>query len=77
MGDAPEEDLVPFNQNNGIWNYINQLICDQTTVDVYSSKDQKIIGITDVLGRPSKVVKNKTLFYLYEDGSVEKKIIMD
>jgi hypothetical protein len=46
-------------------------------VDVHSTKDQKIIGITDVLGRPSKVIKNKTLFYLYEDGRVEKKIILD
>lgn len=77
MGDVSEEGLVPFNQNNGIWNYINQLVCDQTTVGIHSTKDQKIIGITDVLGRPSKVIKNKTLFYLYEDGSVEKKIILD
>jgi CubicO group peptidase (beta-lactamase class C family) len=77
MGDVSEEGLVPFNQNNGIWNYINQLVCDQTTVGIHSTKDQKIIGITDVLGRPSKVIKNKTLFYLYEDGGVEKKIILD
>ena len=31
--------------------------------------------ITDILGRPTKEIKNKTLFYIYSDGSVEKKII--
>ena len=31
--------------------------------------------ITDLLGRPSKENKNKLLFYIYQDGTVEKKLI--
>jgi len=31
--------------------------------------------ITDLLGRPTKENKNKLMFYIYDDGTVEKKII--
>ena len=34
-------------------------------------------GITDVLGRESKAVPNVPLFYRYDDGTVEKKIILE
>ena len=30
--------------------------------------------ITDLLGRPIKENKNQPLFYIYEDGTVEKKL---
>ena len=36
----------------------------------------KIIIIFDVFGRESKN-KNQPLFYLYDDGTVEKKIILE
>jgi hypothetical protein len=32
------------------------------------------VVITDLLGRPSKEGNNKILFYIYDDGTVEKKI---
>ena len=31
--------------------------------------------ITDLLGRPAKELKNTLLLYIYDDGSVEKKLI--
>jgi len=37
--------------------------------------NKTLISITDVLGRPTKENKNKLLFYLYSDGTVEKKLI--
>ena len=37
----------------------------------------KLIKITDVLGREMKEVKNEPLFYIYDDGAVEKKIILE
>jgi hypothetical protein len=37
--------------------------------------EKKLIKITDLLGRPTKENKNKLLFYIYSDGSVEKKLI--
>jgi hypothetical protein len=30
--------------------------------------------ITDLLGKPAKENKNKLLFYIYDDGTVEKRI---
>ena len=36
---------------------------------------KKLMKITDLLGRPTKENKNKLLFYIYSDGSVEKKLI--
>jgi len=37
--------------------------------------ERKLIRITDVLGREIKETKNVPLFYIYNDGSVEKRII--
>jgi hypothetical protein len=36
-----------------------------------------LIKITDVLGREVKAIRNKTLLYIYSDGSVEKKIFKE
>ena len=40
-----------------------------------STTKKKLMKITDLLGRPTKENKNKLLFYIYSDGSVEKKLI--
>ena len=36
---------------------------------------KKLIAVTDLLGRPSKIIKNKVLLYIYNDGSVKRKLI--
>ena len=36
---------------------------------------KELIMITDLLGRPTKQSKNQLLFYIYNDGTVEKKLI--
>ena len=43
--------------------------------EVVSTK--KLIKIIDVLGRKTKELKNIPLFYIYDDSSVEKKIIFE
>jgi len=35
---------------------------------------KELIMITDLLGRPTKETKNKLLFYIYNDGSIERKL---
>ena len=35
---------------------------------------KKLLAITDILGRPAKQKNNKLLLYIYEDGTVEKRI---
>ena len=39
--------------------------------------EKKVIAVTDLLGRPTKEIKNQLLFYIYNDGSVEKKLIKE
>ncbi len=40
-------------------------------------KEKKVIKILDVLGRETNKKTNKPLFYIYDDGTVEKKIILE
>ena len=52
--------------------------CDGTWSGPLLSRTQvekKLIMITDLLGRPAKQKKNELLFYLYDDGTVKRKLI--
>ena len=46
-------------------------------IDINASGDRKLISIVDVLGRESKGTRNEPFFYIYDDGTVEKKIIVE
>ena len=48
----------------------------QTGLEDFKS-DKDIIQIIDFLGRDTKEKNNIPLFYFYDDGSVEKKIIIE
>tara|TARA_B110000444_G_C18605344_1_gene485026 strand:- start:212 stop:349 length:138 start_codon:yes stop_codon:yes gene_type:complete len=39
--------------------------------------EKTLLKITDILGRETPYRKNTTLFYIYNDGTVEKKIIIE
>ena len=41
------------------------------------NKGKKLIKVVDVLGRETKSKNNTPLFYMYENGSVEKKIVIE
>ena len=38
-------------------------------------EQKKLIAVTDLLGRPTKIIKNKVLLYIYSDGTVIRKLI--
>tara|TARA_R100001463_G_scaffold44100_4_gene91758 strand:- start:1704 stop:2204 length:501 start_codon:yes stop_codon:yes gene_type:complete len=62
------------------WDDICQLTydyCDGTWTGPMPRRlvERELISITDVLGRPSKVIKNTVLFFRYNDGTVERKLI--
>ena len=40
------------------------------------SQNKTLLKITDILGRELEEIKNTPLFYIYDDGTVEKKIII-
>ena len=62
------------------WDNICQLTynyCEGTyigDIPARMSTSKKVVLITDLLGRPAKEGNNKLLFYIYDDGTVEKKI---
>ena len=37
--------------------------------------EKKLVDVTDLLGRPTKIIKNKLLLFIYSDGSVNKQLI--
>jgi len=62
--------------NNSGW--IADWACYQIPSSIFEqSKTKILLKITDILGRECKPIKNRTLFYIYEDGIVEKKIIIE
>ena len=71
-----------FNTNSlfgSQWYFSNN--CNNSCSSIISSipeqlMDKKVIKVTDILGRETKY-NNQLLFYIYKDGTVEKKIIID
>ena len=46
-------------------------------IDLTKSTDSKLLKVTDILGRETDEKRNTPLFYIYDDGTVEKKIIIE
>ena len=54
------------------------LPCNNTTsISEENTRNKQLTRITDMLGRNAKIISNSPLFYIYDDGSVEKKIILN
>jgi polyhydroxybutyrate depolymerase len=59
-----------------IWNFFSQMSGTTTEINEVNNTNKTLLKITDVLGREINQITNTPLFYIYEDGSVEKKIIL-
>ena len=57
----------------------NDTTCITTTIlsDNIIIENKEIIKVVDILGRETKEKENELLFYIYDDGTVEKRIIME
>jgi len=58
-----------------LWTQPTSIRVENTDIE-----DRELIRITDLLGRevnPDKVIDKTTLVYIYNDGTVEKKIIIE
>ena len=51
--------------------------CSGTTSIQEHSTNKELLKVTDLLGKETKGKKNKPLFYIYDDGTVEKRIIIE
>ena len=50
--------------------------CNTTAIEEHTT-NKKLLKVTDLLGREKKGTKNEPLLYLYDDGTVEKRITID
>ncbi|MCH2232924.1 MAG: hypothetical protein MK078_01640 [Crocinitomicaceae bacterium] len=46
-------------------------------IESTNSNQKELLGVYDLLGRPSEIIPNVLLIYLYSDGSSEKKVILE
>jgi len=52
-------------------------IINPTAIINEHNLSKQLIQVIDIFGRESKGFKNQPLFYIYDDGTVEKKIIFE
>jgi len=70
---ATEMLVLPDNPQNPYWND-----CGVTFIQPISIiKERELVKVIDLLGRENKATKNQPLFYIYDDGTVEKRIIIE
>ena len=70
--------------NVELWNFLSKfdmnglIACNSTNqIDFDSVNSKSLFRVVDLLGRESKDFNSKPLFYIYDDGTVEKKIIIE
>ena len=82
--------LTCINVDDNVWSTANLTVasgnidpqhyfstsCTGTSIQEYSTK-KELLKVTDLLGRETKEKKNTPLFYIYDDGTVEKKLIIE
>jgi polyhydroxybutyrate depolymerase len=65
-----------------IWRFfsqfdINGLISTSTSINDKTINDKRIVKITDILGKGTTLKYNTLLFYIYDDGTVDKRIVIE
>jgi len=64
---------VEFFWNGSFWAKMGSV----TSIGEIGSFNKKLIKVVDVLGRETSINSNQTLFFIYEDGTIEKRYIID
>ena len=62
-----------WDANSGVWAKMGSV----TSIGEIDLLDKKLIKVVDVLGRETSINSNQTLFFIYEDGKIEKRYIID
>ena len=58
------------------WPFYFSNNCSGTAIQEHTTK-KELLKVTDLLGRETKGTKNEALFYIYDDGTVEKRIVIE
>ena len=74
-------DTFPNGTPYGTWTFIHNNtgidLNTTTAIDNFVLHHKRLVKIVDLLGRESKEIKNQLLYYIYDDGTIEKKIIIE
>jgi len=72
-------DTFPNGTPYGRWTFIHNtpgiVLSIETGIDNFVSENKRLIKIVDLLGRETEFKTNALLFYIYSDGTIEKKYI--
>jgi len=73
---------MDIHASNEVWKFfskydINGLISTSTSINDKTIKDKCLLKITDILGKETTLKNNTLLFYIYDDGIVEKRIVIE
>ena len=75
---------MDISASDEIWNFVSKfdiyglIDCNNTgNNEININPNKKLHKVTDIFGRNIKESKNIPLFYQYDDGTVEKKIILE
>ena len=60
-----------------IWEFFTKMSLNTSTIIKENYSNNKLIKVVDIFGRESTEKKNSILFFIYNDGVIEKKIIME
>ena len=50
---------------------------NSTSITDFNNSNKKLKKITNLLGQETPIRKNSPMLYIYDDGTVEKKIIIE
>mgnify|MGYP001374758243 FL=1 len=56
---------------------LNLTILPSGVQDLSENRNKTVLRIINVLGEPTKPTSNTPLFYIYDDGTVEKRITVE
>ena len=76
--------LTCINVDDSVWSTNNWIFdidpqhyfstnCSSTSAIEEHTTNKELLKVTDLLGRETKGTKNEVLFYIYDDGTVEKR----
>jgi len=63
-----------------VWNgnsWMLMSMAQPTAINELNSSNRELLKVVDILGRNANGNKNEPLFYIYNDGTVEKRIVVE
>ena len=70
---------MDINSSEKIWEFFSLMMETETSTNLEKpqSKQRELLKIINLLGQETQEIKNTPLLFIYKDGSVEKKFIVE